>query len=421
MSRLAPICLLLCAGLLSACGDSSMQSGSVSLPGSGGNPGGGITPQCTPNVIPPYMTDWVPLPAASKLTISPEVQAARDRLLGPGATDPAQAKLWWFGVASFIASLGGHLFLLDAWEIVGVHANYAPLTREDLAAIAPEAIFIGHGHFDHAADMGYVSGHTGAVVVGGESVCELAKEQASRDGNQDKVRCLLVGSGEVPARGTVQRLKVWEDMAEVSALRHVHSAGEPADLTSGGIPFVFVPEVIVYLQNLNTDPQEIAWFAQSIDDEGGVGQPTAGAWAFHFKKDDFTLLWHDSAGPIAEGKPDAEAIQCALDTFPGCVDVHSGTIVGFGSVTSGLRDVRLYVEHAHPKVSMPNHHDAWFPALGPGAESYEAGWRAEVASLPNPPELDYLNDPEDYLRVRSYFIDDPRWKVATPGSSCAAQ
>ncbi len=417
---LRPCCLALCGALLLGCGGSSVPATGSGLPGNGGG-GGGVTPQCTPNIIANFSPGWVPLPAASKLSISPAVQAARDRLLGPGATDPAQAKLWWFGVASFVASLGGHLFLLDAWEIVGVHANYSPMTREDMAAIAPEAIFIGHGHFDHGGDMGYVAGRTGAALIGGEATCTLAREQASRDGNQDKFPCLLLGNSTEPARGSVQRLKVWEDMAEVSALRHIHSAADPADLATGTTPFVFAPEVLVYLQNLNTDPQEIAWFAESVDDEGGFGQPTGGAWAYHFKQNDFTLLWHDSAGPISDGKPDAEAIQCALDSFPDCVDVHSGTIVGFGSVTSGLRDVGLYVAKSHPKVSMPNHHDAWAPGIGPGAESYEAGWRAEIAGLPTPPELDYLNDPEDYLRVRAYRIDDPRWKVATPGSSCAAR
>lgn len=96
-----------------------------------------------------------------------------------------------------------------------------------------------------------------------------------------------------------------------------------------------------------------------------------------------------------------------------------GTIVGFGAFTSGLRDVSLYLRHAHPQGSLPNHHDAWAPVLGPGDEAYESQWRPEVASLPDPPELDYLKDPEDYLRVRNYWVDDPRWKVPMTGSSCS--
>lgn len=71
------------------------------------------------------------------------------------------------------------------------------------------------------------------------------------------------------------------------------------------------------------------------------------------------------------------------------------TIVGFGALTIVLRDVSLYLRHAHPQASLPNHDDARAPVLGPSDEAYDSQWRAEVASLPNPPELDYLKDPED--------------------------
>ncbi len=107
------------------------------------------------------VASWQPLPKASQ--VSPEVAEARLRLLGPDSTNPNQVKVWWYGVSSFIASVGGHLILLDAWEVVGVHKNYVPITRDDLVALKPEAIFIGHGHFDHAADAGYVASRTGAV------------------------------------------------------------------------------------------------------------------------------------------------------------------------------------------------------------------------------------------------------------------
>jgi len=46
-------------------------------------------------------------------------------------------------------------------------------------------------------------------------------------------------------------------------------------------------------------------------------------------------------------------------------------------------------------------------------------WPA-IASIPNGFELDDLNGPEDYLRVRSDVADDPKWKAPMPGSSCAA-
>lgn len=358
------------------------------------------------------LDEWTPLPPARLQGVPPEVQAARERILGPNATDPAQVKLWWFGVSSFIASAGGHLFLFDAWEIVGLHADYAPIGREELAAIKPEAILVGHGHFDHAADAGYVAGHSGAVVVGSEEICDVAKEDAARDGNENSFRCLITGTMDSPAPGTIQSVRLWADLPEVNILQHIHSAATP-EPQDPGVPFIHIPDLLTFLVFLNTDPQETAQFIPTLGDAQG------GTWAYHLRVGNFSLLWHDSAGPINEGNPFAAEIQHALDSFPGCVDVQVGAIVGFNQPLNGLRDPRLYVQHAHPRVFLPSHHDAWAPVVGGGAAGYESAWRAELARLDNPPQLDFLRDPEDYLSVRTYRVDDPLWAVPMPGSSCA--
>lgn len=403
--RKAAAAVLLSLSLgLAACGDSADPA--AAAPGSGNH---FISrAKCK---APTPIRGWTPLPAARDLRISDTVRAARDRILGPGWGDPAEARLWWFGVSSFVASLGGHLFFFDAWEIVGIHADYVPIGREELAELAPEAMFFGHGHFDHAGDAGYVAGRTGAVVVGSEEICATAREQAARDGNQDKFRCLITGTADTPAPGTVQSVKFWADLPEIEILQHIHSAATP-EPTDPGVPFVGVVDVLTFLQNLNTDPQEYRWFVESLDD------PQGGTWAYQMRFRDFSLLWHDSTGPINEPNAGWKEVQDALDCFTDCVDVQVGAIVGFNQPLNGLRDPRLYVEHAHPKVSLPSHHDAWAPVVGGGAASYEAQWRSEIAALEHPPELDYLRDPEDYLAVRRYRIDDPRWKIPTPGSSC---
>lgn len=389
--------------LLAACSDSD-NSDDFAGPGSpplAGNGNGDIA-----------LKDWQPLPPARLLQLSPETLAAREAILGAGATDPDEVKLWWYGVSSFIASAGGHLFLFDAWEIVGLHQDYVPIGREELAALQPEAILLGHGHFDHAADSGYVAGRTGAVVVGSEEICETARAQAARDGNEHKFPCLITGTMTEPLPGVVQGVKLWSDLPEVQILQHIHSAATP-ELQDPGVPFLHIPELLTYVQHLNTDPQEYQFFVESLDD------PQGGTWAYHLRVGDFSLLWHDSVGPISDGNPRAAEVQRALDSFPDCVDVQVGAIVGFNQPLNGLRDPRLYVQHAHPKVMLPTHHDAWAPVVGGGAAGYESAWRAEIAQLEHPPELDYLRDPEDYMKVRSYRVDDPRWKVATPGSSCA--
>jgi hypothetical protein len=374
-----------------------------------GGSGGGEGPAAGARVA---LSEWTPLPAARFVQVPAEVQAARDRILGPNATDPAYVKLWWFGVSSFIAAAGGHLFLFDAWEIVGLHADYVPIGREELAALRPEVIFVGHGHFDHAADVGYVAGRTGAVVVGSEEICDTAKADAARDGNEDNFRCLITGTMSTPAPGTIQAVKLWADLPEVHILQHIHSAATP-EPQDPGTPFIHIPDLLTFLVYLNTDPQETAQFIPTL------GDPQGGTWAYHLRVGHFGLLWHDSVGPINDGNPFAAEVQRALDAFPGCVDVQVGAIVGFNQPLNGLRDPRLYVQHAHPRVFLPTHHDAWAPVVGGGAAGYEDAWRAELAALEHPPELDYLRDPEDYLKPRAYRVNDPRWAEPMPGSSCA--
>ncbi len=384
----------------------------LALSGAGCGGGGGGSDEIITGDARVSISQWTPLPAADPQRVPPEVRAARDRILGPNATDPDYVKLWWFGVSSFIASAGGHLFLFDAWEIVGMHADYVPIGREELAALMPEAILIGHGHFDHAADAGYVAGRSGAVVVGSEEICEVAKQDAARDGNQDNFRCLITGRADTPLPGTLQSVKLWADLPEVTILQHIHSAATP-EPQNPGTPFIHIPDLATFLLYLNTSPQEAVTFIPTL------GDPQGGTWAYHLRVGEFSLLWHDSVGPIQDGNPNSAQVQQALNSFPGCVDVQVGAIVGFNQPVNGLRDPRLYVQHAHPRVSLPSHHDAWAPVVGGGAASYEAQWRAEIASLEHPPELDYLRDPEDYLKARSYYVKDARWAVPMPGSSCA--
>jgi len=390
--------LLASALFLTACMGSSNEQGSPTRLT--------IAPNETrPNVF--EADNFRPLPAAR--APSAELQATRERILGPNALDPDQVKFWWVGVSSFIVSMKGHLFLMDAWEIVGVHADYVPIGREELAAIQPEAIFIGHGHFDHAADAGYVAGLSNALLVAGSNVCDIARERAASEGIPNTFPCLNLGDQSTPGVGTVQSIKIWEDLPEVNVVQHTHSAAEPADLLSGGMPLVYIPDVLTFPTYLNTSVAEALRFVGTLRDDGGVGQPAGGTWAYHFRAGDFAWFWHDSTGVMKADNAESEAIANALSSLPDCVDVQLNAIVGFGLVTSAYRDALAYVALTQPKVALPTHHDAWTPGIGGGAAAYESTWLNAVGKLPNPPEVDYLRDPVDYMTPRSYNIKDTRW------------
>jgi hypothetical protein len=255
-----------------------------------------------------------------------------------------------------------------------------------------------------------VAGRTGAVVVGSDEICDTAKEDAARDGNEDKFTCLLTGTADDPPPGGLQSVRLWADVAPVTILQHIHSAAtEPSDENQFG-PFAPVFDPTPYLQNPNLSPEELARFMETL------GDPQGGTWMYHLRVGDFSLLLGDSAGPIFE----SERVRNALDAFPSCVDVLANAILGFDAPVSGLQDPRLYVQHAHPKVFLPTHADAWAPALSAGQAAYRDELARQLAMLPNPPEVDHLVDPTDYVVERAYRIGDPRWSAPQPGSSCAA-
>ena len=355
----------------------------------------------------------IPLSSFTALPASPQVseqaQALRAALLGPESADPNYVTLHWVGVASFIVTIGQHLLLFDAWEVIGIHRDYVPIGREELAALEPEAILIGHGHFDHAADAGYIASRSGAVVVGSQEICDIARSDADEVGGGQPFDCAITGTATEPAPGTLQSLSLFADLPDVTVLQHIHSAASPPGEDNRPDPFVPVFDPLPYLTHLNDDPEELARFVASQRD------PQGGTWMYQFRIRDFSLLLGDSAGPIFQ----SASVREALGSFPDCVDVMANAILGFDQPVSGLQDPRLYVEHVIPRVFLPSHGDAWAPVISAGQAQYEDELRAQLATLDAPPELDMLLDPQDYLRTRAYFVDDPIWKTPMPGSACA--
>jgi hypothetical protein len=357
------------------------------------------------------VAEFTPLPPTDPADVDPDVAALRDELIGPSWRDPDTVSLSWVGVSSFIGAVRGHVFLFDAWEIIGAVNDYLPLGREELAGLAPEAIMVGHGHFDHAGDLGYVAGLAGSVVVGSEEHCVVAEQGAVREGVPLGFRCAVTGTATTPEGGALQTLRLWEDVAPVTIMRHVHSAATEPGEDNQPDPFVPIMDPQPYLDHFADDPEELARFLgqQEESNEGGV-------WLYHLAVDDFTLLWGNSSGPIFQ----EPAITAALDAFPGCVDVMSNAILGFDQPVSGLQDPRLYVEAVRPAVFLPSHADAWAPVISAGQAQYVEELEAQFARLDDPPQVDFLLDPEDYLVTRTYDVTDPRWQVPPPGSSCAA-
>ena len=350
--------------------------------------------------------------AAHASALPAETVGARQHFFGAenvaadGSVRSDRVILSWFSVASVAAALDGHVVLLDAY----IHKeenlpNYVPTTTEELVALKPEAIFIGHGHFDHAAKSGEIIARTGAFLVGTPEHCDQAKQLAADYAGQAvDVRCIdAVTRGSEPG-AEVNELRPFDDRIEVTVLKHIHSAAEAPDgenhettLGSGALP----------------DPRLVLLHppGPSVVDNLATQGEEGSSVLYQFRLGSFSLVWNDTAGPLRERAPQL------FDTLAGLppTDVEVGAVLGFNDPTNGLRDIVDYVERIRPQVFYPLHHDfvAEYGASQrmKGVMEREMDRRGEL-----PTELRWLYDPLDYLRpgLMTFDPDDPRWLANDP-------
>ena len=117
--------------------------------------------------------------------------AARQKIFGTEAVNAQNGKLRtdrvvfsWLTNASFAAAMKGHVVLLDSFITrLEVTPGRTPLVIQDLVDLKPEAIFLGHGHFDHADNAAYISQETGAVIYATPETCDNMHIDATNNFN----------------------------------------------------------------------------------------------------------------------------------------------------------------------------------------------------------------------------------------------
>ncbi|MFE6858999.1 MBL fold metallo-hydrolase [Nocardia sp. NPDC057668] len=328
-----------------------------------------------------------PEPAAPTLAAT---IAARRRFFGNAAVDPEtgavspdRVLVSWFGCASFAISLGGTVFLLDAWVPRGATSGYVPTTVAEVAALRPAAIFIGHGHFDHAADAGPIAQASGAVVYGTTEHCATVRGQVP----DPRFDCVELGSAD-SSYGDRYDFELAPGVA-VTAVRHVHSARTARDESPAGSDPVRPKPCPCDIREFPPSLAHAAHLARNI------AAPEGGVLLYQFRTDRFTLTWHDSSGPLLDKAPE---VLDVLRSLPAS-DVHVGAVQGFNQFTNGLRDPRSYIEALRPKVFVPNHHDNWLPVFTARGEAFRSPVEAELARIPEQarPRVRMLVDRDDYL------------------------
>ncbi len=308
--------------------------------------------------------------------------------------------LSWFGVTNFAAAINGNVVLLDAWVPRGEYSGYVPTSPAELAMLGPSHIFIGHGHFDHAADAAEIAVASGATVVGTAEHCEQVIQQAA----PTDIACTAVFEAGA-ARGSMVERDDLLPGVEISILKHLHSAAEPPDPSDPHTPSAPPPDADAVIFHLPA-PQDTGHLLTHLGDAEGD------SLLWQFRVGDFSLTWHDSSGPLKENHPEILELLADRERFP-ATDVQLGAIMGFNQITNGMRDPRMYVEAIGPTLFIPQHHDNWAPGITTRGENYEPIVTEEFATMDEAsrPLVRWISDPQDYVRPEVLTFDPgaPIW------------
>lgn len=341
-----------------------------------------------------------PLPART-IELRERVFGAANVDHATGTVRPDRVIFGWLGVSSFAAAIDGHIVLLDAYVHRGPRSRYVPLTVNDVADLAPERIYMGHGHYDHIGDIDQIAERSGALLVGTAEHCSTLRARRAAAGTSAPAPdCLALMPAAAPA-GTVVTTPPL-GATQVLAVRNPHSAFA---LPAGGArPFIPNINLATVLRGAAVDagvpdPSTLLCgllrgrLPAGVPIPAPVGgrYPEGGTLLYHFKVGDFSFVWNDSAAPLRER---GRALTPVLKSLAP-IDLQLGAVYTVNMLTNGFRDTRDYLTALRPQVFVPTHHDI----LGSGRSAHAPLLRELDRIGPGTrPELRFLSDPTDYAR-----------------------
>lgn len=389
--------------------------------------------------------------------------AARQKIFGIENVDAKNGKVRddrvvfsWLTNATFAAAMKGHVVLLDSYVTrLEVMPGRTPIVIQDLLDLRPEAIFLGHGHFDHADNAAYIAQETGAVIYATPETCDNMAIDATNNFDNGytlvkRVTCkTLTERGSLPGAEVVA-INDFEPDVRISVFKHLHSTNTgvtdpdavPIATAVAGVCAATPSKGNTFPCNLQ-DPRDPALFPAGTlleptflniaTSRQGPGGPIALFYVFTVNdKNKFKFVWHNSTGDIIDScalpnnvagtnpPVPAEPPQSATGCFPGVtvkgktvganlaaimddlapVDLEIGSVVSLGYNQNGERDVVSYIQHLKPRYFVPNHLTAV------AAEGSSLEWKVgfyDALHAANVPEVTWptvwwLVDPNDYLR-----------------------
>src|SRR3954447_35692 len=368
--------------------------------------------------------------AASKSTV-----AARQHFFGAENVDPATGAvrsdrviLSWFGVSSLALAMKGHVVLLDAYINNANSATptnpsdrYVDTSYKELANLRPQALFIGHDHGDHGLGVSYMADALPRLrIFGTAEHCRQAKDDAQTNGyTKAKINCLSVLPAGSPVGGRVVPVPAISGIC-TQVMKHLHSAAEPRNLDYDIVPNL--PDLpstssLLYHGPGPSSAEPVISDVTGLRSAGNEG----GSLLWQFSLGAFTFTWNDTSGPLWADHPDVYNLF-RHRLWP--TSVEANAILGFDAPLNGWLDPALYVKYVQPQVMMPLHHDFVFSY--DTSRTFPAQFKGQMTNVGIPagqqPRLDWLTDPEDYLKPMVYDPALPYWRTGAtagrPASPC---
>jgi hypothetical protein len=406
-------------------------------------------------------------PVFAKGPASAALVAARQKIFGlenvdarNGAVRDDRVVFSWLTNATFAAAVKGHVVLLDTYVTrLEVKPGRTPFVIQDLVDLKPEAIFIGHGHFDHADNAAYIAQQTGAVIFASPETCDNMAIDATNNFNRHYTLVPTVTCKPVTSRGSLPGAEIvaindLEPEVSVRAFKHLHSTNTgvtdpdavPIAASANGVCQPTATKGNTFPCNLQ-DPRDPLLFPAGTPlssvmniatSRSGPGGPIAIFYMFTVKgQERFRFVWDNSTGDIidscalpnnnpATGQP-YEPGQSPNGCFPGVtvhgktvganlasimdrlgpVDVALGSVVSLGYNQNGERDIVSYLQHVRPRYFIPNHVTA--VALEGSSLEWKVGFidALNAAGVPPAtwPQILWIVDPNDYLRPIVFDLD----------------
>jgi L-ascorbate metabolism protein UlaG (beta-lactamase superfamily) len=236
----------------------------------------------------------------------------------------------WLANANYELAYRGQVFLFDTYFNRKARNRPIGFAAEDVKRA--DAIFLGHGHFDHMADIVPVARQTGAPVVG----APITIETAIKMGLPAK-QAITVKGGET--------LRFGDASVDVALAHHSQPARGIQDALAN-----------LYTVELPPDTPEEAAISAAVRDRGTFSPDVAakGTMAFGLTfPNGFRVLNLDSAGPITDG-------DRALAQKMGPVDVAMIAYQAHAVAERQVGETFPLVQLFRPKLYLPSHHDASF-------------------------------------------------------------